>query len=178
MINPAVRLSFQPNAAIRCEIIHRGIWLASERDAWPRGSRSESGFVKSHRAGDRTTALLAYRHLDGGSIDGKIAPFKTGGKDGASRSNGVRDVFGRIGNGHGVSSSRVWYRHGSAELHQRVHRVKQPASFHRRRCSEAGEINRARVIEDNVTPHFEGGDGNVTSGRADEKESGRKNPSP
>lgn len=42
MINPAVRLSFQPAKDIKCEIMHRAIWLASDSDAWGRASRRDA----------------------------------------------------------------------------------------------------------------------------------------
>lgn len=39
LINPSVRFSVLPTDRLRCELIHRMYWLASERDAWVRGLR-------------------------------------------------------------------------------------------------------------------------------------------
>lgn len=41
MLSPCLRLSFQPTERLRCEILHRGVWLASESDGWVRGARSD-----------------------------------------------------------------------------------------------------------------------------------------
>ena len=67
MINPAMRLSFQPNKALRCEIIHRGVWLASDRDAWPRASRSDPTGGSGRYVGqelDLRTAWQLTEHLE------------------------------------------------------------------------------------------------------------------
>jgi hypothetical protein len=42
IINPALRLSFQPAKKLKCEIIHRGIWLASSTDAWVKAGRRDA----------------------------------------------------------------------------------------------------------------------------------------
>jgi len=78
MINPAVRLSFQPNAAIRCEIIHRGIWLASERDAWPRGSRSDATGGSGRYVGQELDLRAAYRVNDHLEIEAVFSRFFPG----------------------------------------------------------------------------------------------------
>ncbi|WP_395740932.1 alginate export family protein [Prosthecobacter sp.] len=42
IINPALRLSFQPVKTLKCEIIHRGIWLASSTDSWVKAGRRDA----------------------------------------------------------------------------------------------------------------------------------------
>lgn len=43
LLNPSVRFSFQPRESLRCEIIGRTAWLASDRDSWVRGGRRDPG---------------------------------------------------------------------------------------------------------------------------------------
>jgi hypothetical protein len=77
MINPAVRLSFLPHAALRCEIIHRGVWLASERDAWTRGSRSDATGGSGRYVGQELDLRAAYRvneHLEIEAVFSRFFP--------------------------------------------------------------------------------------------------------
>lgn len=79
MINPALRLSFQPMEKLRCEIIHRGIWLASEEDAWVRASRSDPAGASGRYVGqelDLRAAWQATKHLE---IEAVYACFFPGG---------------------------------------------------------------------------------------------------
>lgn len=67
IVNPALRLSFQPMENLRCEIIHRGIWLASEDDAWVRASRQDLLGSSGRYVGqelDLRAAWQATRHLE------------------------------------------------------------------------------------------------------------------
>ncbi|MFO1484615.1 MAG: alginate export family protein [Verrucomicrobiaceae bacterium] len=42
IINPALRLSLQPAKNLKCEIIYRGIWLASATDSWVKAGRLDA----------------------------------------------------------------------------------------------------------------------------------------
>jgi hypothetical protein len=67
IVNPALRLSFQPMEKLRCEIIHRGIWLASEDDAWVRASRQDPAGGSGRYVGqelDLRAAWQATKHLE------------------------------------------------------------------------------------------------------------------
>ncbi|MBP6603065.1 MAG: alginate export family protein [Verrucomicrobiales bacterium] len=78
MINPALRLSFQPMEKLRCEIIHRGIWLAGEHDAWVRGSRQNAIGGSGNYVGqelDLRASWQATKHLE---IEAVFASFFPG----------------------------------------------------------------------------------------------------
>jgi len=67
IVNPALRLGFQPMEKLRCEIIHRGIWLASEDDAWVRASREDPLGASGRYVGqelDLRAAWQATEHLE------------------------------------------------------------------------------------------------------------------
>ena len=79
MINPALRLSFQPMEKLKCEIIHRGIWLASEEDAWVRASRRDPAGASGRYIGqelDLRASWQATKHLE---IEAVYACFFPGG---------------------------------------------------------------------------------------------------
>lgn len=79
MINPALRLSFQPMEKLKCEIIHRGIWLASEEDAWVRASRRDPAGASGRYVGqelDLRASWQATKHLE---IEAVYACFFPGG---------------------------------------------------------------------------------------------------
>lgn len=80
LINPALRLSVQPAKGLRCEFIHRVIWLASDSDAWVRAERRDPTGNSGRYVGQETDARiiwqlcerfdldLAYGHLFPGSF--------------------------------------------------------------------------------------------------------------
>lgn len=52
---------------MKCEIIHRAVWLASERDAWVRGSRVDASGASGRYVGqelDLRAAWQATEHLE------------------------------------------------------------------------------------------------------------------
>ncbi len=78
MINPAVRLSFQPAKALKCELMHRFIWLASDSDAWVRGLRRDSTGGSGSFVGQELDARLAWQVCDCFSMDLAYAHFFPG----------------------------------------------------------------------------------------------------
>lgn len=69
MINPAVRLSFQPTKRVKCEVIHRAIWLASDSDAWVRGLRRDSTGGSGTYVGQETDVRLVWQVCKNFDID-------------------------------------------------------------------------------------------------------------
>jgi len=79
LINPALRFSFQPMEKLKCEVIHRGVWLANERDAWVRGMRNDPAGGSGRYVGqevDLRASWQATKHLE---IEAVYACFFPGG---------------------------------------------------------------------------------------------------
>lgn len=67
LINPALRLSFQPLKRLKCEIMHRAMWLASDTDLWTRGLRRDSTGGSGRYVGQETDVRLVLqvsRHFE------------------------------------------------------------------------------------------------------------------
>lgn len=67
VVNPALRLSFQPLKNLRCELFQRAFWLASDTDAWVRGLRRDETGASGAFIGQETDARLVWqvgRHFE------------------------------------------------------------------------------------------------------------------
>ncbi len=71
MLNTAVRLTFQPAARLRCELLHRAYWLASDTDAWTRGLRRDRTGGSGSFIGQAAEARLVW--LVCGNLDFDLA---------------------------------------------------------------------------------------------------------
>jgi hypothetical protein len=78
MINPALRLSFQPAPSLRCEIMVRGNWLASETDAWVRGLRQDTTGQVGSYVGLETDARVTWQVCRNFDIDVAYSHFFPG----------------------------------------------------------------------------------------------------
>jgi hypothetical protein len=79
MINPALRLSFQPVKRLRCELMHRGIWLASDTDAWVKSGRRDATGNSGSFVGQETDVRLVWQLSSCCDIDLACAHFFPGG---------------------------------------------------------------------------------------------------
>jgi hypothetical protein len=78
IINPALRLSFQPAKTLKCEVMHRGIWLAASNDAWVRAARRDATGGSGSYVGQELDLRLVWQlntHFD---IDLAYAHFFPG----------------------------------------------------------------------------------------------------
>jgi hypothetical protein len=78
IVNPAVRLSFQPTKKLKCELIHRAIWLASDTDAWVRANRRDSTGRSGNYVGQETDARVILQVCPSLDIDMAYAHFFPG----------------------------------------------------------------------------------------------------
>lgn len=79
LVNPTLRLTFQPAARLRCELAHRAYWLDSSTDAWTRGLRRDRTGRSGSYVGQESDARLVWlirRNLD---LDLAYARFWPGG---------------------------------------------------------------------------------------------------
>ena len=79
MINPALRLSFQPFKKLKCELIHRGYWLASDTDAWVKSGRRDATGNSGSFVGQETDVRLVWQVRTNLEIDLAYAHFFPGG---------------------------------------------------------------------------------------------------
>lgn len=79
MINPALRLSFQPTKNLKCEIMHRAIWLASDTDAWVRGLRRDTTGGSGNYVGQELDLRFVWQLASCFDIDFAYAHFFPGG---------------------------------------------------------------------------------------------------
>jgi len=78
IINPALRLSFQPASHVRCEVIHRAIWLASDTDSWVRAERRDPAGGSGSFVGQETDARIIWQVCPAVEIDIAFAHFFPG----------------------------------------------------------------------------------------------------
>jgi hypothetical protein len=78
IINPSVRLSFAPAKKLKCELIHRAIWLASDTDAWVRGLRRDNTGGSGTYVGQETDVRLVWQVCKNFDIDLAYAHFFPG----------------------------------------------------------------------------------------------------
>lgn len=78
MINPSVRFSVQPAKTLKCEIIHRAIWLASGTDAWGRGLRLDAAGQSGTFVGQEIDARLVWQACKNFEVDLAYAHFFPG----------------------------------------------------------------------------------------------------
>ena len=76
--NPALRLSAQPARGVRCEVIHRAIWLASETDSWVRAERRDPTGGSGRYVGQETDARIIWQVSPAVEIDLAYAHFFPG----------------------------------------------------------------------------------------------------
>lgn len=69
MINPALRLSLNPTKRLRCEIIPRAVWLASDSDAWVRGNRRDVTGGAGSFVGQELDARIIWRLCENFELD-------------------------------------------------------------------------------------------------------------
>ncbi|MEO6741857.1 MAG: alginate export family protein [Chthoniobacteraceae bacterium] len=86
MISPALHLSIRPAKGVKCEVIHRAVWLASDTDSWVRANRRDSTGRSGSYVGQETDARviwqvcerfeldLAYAHFFPGSFTNRTGP--------------------------------------------------------------------------------------------------------
>lgn len=79
MLNPALRLSFQPHKQLKCELMHRAIWLASDTDAWVRSARRDASGNSGRFVGQETDVRLVWQLNDSCDLDLSYACFFPGG---------------------------------------------------------------------------------------------------
>jgi hypothetical protein len=79
IINPAVRLSFQPASKLKCEIMHRANWLASDTDVWTRGLRRDGSGRSGNFVGQETDIRLVWQIHTNFDLDLAYARFFPGG---------------------------------------------------------------------------------------------------
>lgn len=79
MVNPALRLTFQPAPMLKCELMHRAYWLASNTDAWTRGLRRDRAGGSGSFAGQETDARLVWMIRENLDLDLAFARFWPGG---------------------------------------------------------------------------------------------------
>ena len=78
MINPAVRLSFQPAKTVRCEVIHRLNWLASDVDAWPRSGRRDISGASGSYIGQELDLRASWQIQQNWELEGVFGHFFPG----------------------------------------------------------------------------------------------------
>ena len=78
MINPALRLSFQPAEKVRVELYHRAIWLASDTDAWVRAARRDSTGNSGNFIGQESDLRVIYEVCKAVELDLAYAHFFPG----------------------------------------------------------------------------------------------------
>jgi hypothetical protein len=78
MINPALRLSFHPTSRLKCELIHRVIWLASDTDAWVRAGRRDPSGDSGSYVGQEADARTIWTLCSSCNIDIAYAHFIPG----------------------------------------------------------------------------------------------------
>lgn len=79
MINPAFRLSFQPFKKLKCELIHRAFWLASDTDAWVKSGRRDASGNSDSFVGQETDVRLVWQFRSNLDLDLAYAHFFPGG---------------------------------------------------------------------------------------------------
>jgi hypothetical protein len=79
LFNPSLRLSFQPRENLRCETIYRGTWLASDRDAWVRASRSDGTGAGGGYVGQELDLRAAWQTTEHLEIEAVYSCFFPGG---------------------------------------------------------------------------------------------------
>lgn len=78
MINPALRLSFRPAKMLKCEIIHRAMWLADRSDAWVKSGRRDATGGSGSYIGQELDARLVWQLASSFEIDIAYAHFFPG----------------------------------------------------------------------------------------------------
>ncbi len=78
MINPAVRFSVQPTKTLKCEIIHRAIWLAADRDSWVKSGRRDATGNSGSFVGQEFDARLVWQLRSNFDLDFAYAHFFPG----------------------------------------------------------------------------------------------------
>ncbi len=78
MINPALHLSVRPARGLKCELIHRAIWLASDTDAWVRANRRDATGRSGSYVGQETDARIIWQAGGHFEIDLAYAHFFPG----------------------------------------------------------------------------------------------------
>jgi len=78
IINPALRLSFQPASKLKCEIMHRANWLASDTDAWVRGLRRDKTGGSGTFVGQETDVRIVLQLCKNFEIDLAYAHYFPG----------------------------------------------------------------------------------------------------
>jgi len=78
MINPALRLSIAPAKNLKCELIHRAIWLASDTDVWVRSLRRDNTGGSGTYVGQETDVRLIWQVCQNFDIDLAYAHFFPG----------------------------------------------------------------------------------------------------
>ncbi|MEZ5386586.1 MAG: alginate export family protein [Prosthecobacter sp.] len=68
-ISPSARLSFQPAKPLKCELMYRLNWLASDTDAWTRGGRRDTTGRSGCFVGQEIDARLVWQVCDCFDID-------------------------------------------------------------------------------------------------------------
>lgn len=79
IVNPALRLSFQPMEKVKGEVIHRAIWLASDRDSWVRASRSDPAGSSGGYVGQELDLRAAWQATEHLEIEAVYSCFFPGG---------------------------------------------------------------------------------------------------
>ncbi len=79
LVNPALHLSFQPAGKLRCELMHRAVWLASESDAWVRGLRLDRSGGSGAFVGQETDVRVVWQVAENFDLDLCYAHFFPGG---------------------------------------------------------------------------------------------------
>jgi hypothetical protein len=79
IVNPALRLSFAPLKSLKCEIMHRAFWLASDTDAWVRGLRRDSAGSSGNFIGQETDFRFVWQVHKNFDLDLAYARFWPGG---------------------------------------------------------------------------------------------------
>ena len=69
MVNPALRLSFQPFPKLRCECVHRAFWLADSNDAWVRGLRRDPSGASGNFIGQESNLRIVWQVTQNFEID-------------------------------------------------------------------------------------------------------------
>ena len=69
----------QPVRNLKCEIIHRAIWLASETDGWVRAGRRDPAGSSGRYVGQETDARVIWQVCEAVDLDIAYAHFFPGG---------------------------------------------------------------------------------------------------
>lgn len=78
-MNPALRLTFQPAERLKCELLHRAYWLASDTDAWTRGQRRDTSGGSGRFIGQASEARVVWLIRENLDLDVAFARFWPGG---------------------------------------------------------------------------------------------------